>query len=83
MRNFSILNINEGGRPVQREKPTNEIIDAFQTHFGIRLPEAYLELLRHSNGGHPELDTIAPVGRSGAARWAVNRFYHLDGDRRS
>ena len=81
MRNLSELNINEVGNPVRRSPPTSDVVDAFQAHFGIALPEDYLKLLRHSNGGHPELDSIQPVGRSGAARWAVNRFYHLDDDR--
>jgi hypothetical protein len=39
--------------------------------------------LRFSNGGHPELDSIDPIGRPGASRWAVNRFYYLDDDRTS
>jgi hypothetical protein len=59
------------------------VIDTFQTCFGLELPEAYLRLLRYSNDGHPELDSIEPVGRPGAARWAVNHFYHLDEDRTS
>lgn len=78
MRDLSELNINEGGKPVQRPAPTRKAIEAFQTHFGITLPEEYLHLLRHSNGGHPELDSVEPIGRPGAARWSVNRFYHLD-----
>lgn len=83
MRNLSELNVNEGGMPTRRAAPTDAVIEAFQAHFGVRLPEDYLKLLRHSNGGHPELDSIQPVGRLGAARWAVNRFYHLDDDRAS
>lgn len=83
MRSLSELNINEGGKPVVRPAPTKDVIDAFQAHFGFPLPEEYLRLLRYSNGGHPELDSIEPFGRPGAARWAVNRFYHLDEDRTS
>jgi hypothetical protein len=80
MRNLSELNINEGGKRVGRLAPSNEIIDAFQSHFGISLPELYLKLLRHSNGGHPEIDSIESVAKPGTSRWAVNRFYHLDND---
>src|SRR5215469_13672208 len=83
MRNLSELNINEGGKRVDRLAPSKEIINAFQDHFAVTLPENYLKLLRHSNGGHPELDSIEPLGRPGASRWAVDQFYHLDNDRAS
>lgn len=81
MRDLDELNINEGGKPVNRLAPTKDLIDAFQARFAVTLPKEYLWLLEHSNGGHPELDSIEPVGRPGAARWTVNRFYHLDDDR--
>ncbi len=80
MRNLSELKINEKGKPVGRPSPTNEALKEFQSHFGVMLPESYIMLLRHSNGGHPQVDSIEPIGRPLAARWAVNRFYHLDGD---
>jgi len=83
MRNITELNINEKGKPVSRNPPSAEIINQFQSHFGVILPEAYIELLRHTNGGHPELGSIMPIGRPNAARWGVNRFYHLDDDKSS
>jgi SMI1 / KNR4 family (SUKH-1) len=83
MRDLSELNINEGGEPVRRPAPAEGMIQAFQAHFEILLPPDYLILLRHSNGGHPELDTIKPVGRPGTSEWAVSKFYHLDGDKTS
>jgi hypothetical protein len=83
MRNLSELNINKKGKPIGHPSPTNGTIREFQSHFGVILPEDYIELLRHSNGGHPEVDSIQPIGRPEAARWAVNRFYHLDDDKNS
>ncbi|MGA9780391.1 MAG: SMI1/KNR4 family protein [Verrucomicrobiia bacterium] len=83
MRNISELNINDGGKRIARSAPFDEVINAFQSHFGIILPKSYLRLLQHSNGGHPELDSIVPVSRPGAARWAVNRFHYLDTDKTS
>ena len=80
MRSLSELNINERGKRVERRPPSDEVIHAFETRFGIKLPKEYLSLLRHSNGGHPELDSIEVPGKSGT-RWAVNRFYFLDEDR--
>jgi len=78
MRDLSELNINERGVPVARPAPADRVIDAFQSRFGLKLPADYIALLRFSNGGHPELDSFEPIGRPGAAPWAVNRFYHLD-----
>jgi hypothetical protein len=80
MRDLRELNINEGGRPVTRPPPSDELIGRFERHFQIVLPPAYLDLLRFANGGHPEMDTIAPIGRPGVSEWAVNHFYHLDHD---
>jgi hypothetical protein len=83
MRNLTELNINERGRPVGRSAPNETIIKAFESHFGIRLPTDFTALLRHSNGGHPELDSFKPIGRPGVASWAVNQFYRLDDDKSS
>jgi hypothetical protein len=35
----------------------------------------------HSNGGHPELDTIKPMGRTDVEEWGVNHFLYLNEDR--
>jgi hypothetical protein len=83
VRNLSELNINERGKPVGRAAPAQSVIDAIESRFGLKLPADYVALLRYANGGHPEVDSIKPAGRPGAARWAVNRFYHLDDDRDS
>ena len=83
MRELSELKMNECGKPVRRLPPTEEVINEFQSRFRIALPEAYLQLLRYSNGGHPELDSVEPASRSEAVRWAVNRFHFLDNDRTS
>jgi hypothetical protein len=77
MRDVRELNINEGGRPVQRPAPTNEQIAAFEARFGLELPEEYLLLLQASNGGHPEVDSFRPVRTAETGFWGVNRFYHL------
>jgi hypothetical protein len=84
MRDLSELKLNEGGKPMARPAPSAEVIQAFQACYGLTLPNDYLTLLHHSNGGHPKLDSIKPIGgRPGATGWAVNRFYHLDHDRTS
>jgi hypothetical protein len=80
MRNLSELKMNEGGRVVSRPAPSDEMVAAFQSRYDITIPEDYQAFLRHSNGGHPALDSIEPIGRPGAARWSVNRFYFLDAD---
>jgi len=80
MRELPELNLNERGMPVQRSAPSRELIQAFQTYFRVELPDEYLHLLRYSNGGHPELDSIQPIGSCGTAWWSVDHFYHLDAD---
>jgi hypothetical protein len=80
MRNLSELKINDGGKPVRRRAPTNDDVEAFQARFRVTLPDEYLFLLRHSNGGHPELDTVFPIGQPENV-WSVNEFYHLDDDK--
>jgi len=80
MRNLNELNINEGGRLVARSAPLVADIKSFEASFGIRLPKSYITFLNHSNGGHPELDTFAPIKGDNGNTWAVNRFYFLDSD---
>jgi len=78
MRNLDELNVNEGGRPVARLPATDEQLQQFETKHGLVLPAGLRQLLRHSNGGHPELDTIRAVGSGDS--FSVSRFHHLDGD---
>jgi hypothetical protein len=83
MRDLSELNINVGGKRVERAVPSDEQVREFQEHFDITLPSEYLRLLRYSNGGHPELNSIQPAGRPEATRWAIDKFYYLSSDRNS
>lgn len=81
MRDLDELNVNEGGRPVTRRPPTATEIAAFESEHGVSLPDAYLRLLRHANGGHPELDSFVPADSDDDTdRWQVNSFYFLDAD---
>lgn len=80
MRDLAELNINEGGLPVGRMPPTEKQIHAFETRFGVRLPDDYLTLLRHSNGGHPERNVFCPKGLKGDYLESVDHFYHLNDD---
>ncbi|HEX8223319.1 MAG TPA: SMI1/KNR4 family protein [Allosphingosinicella sp.] len=68
MRNLAELNLNDGGRPVDRAPPSAKAIAEFEREFSVSLPEEYIRLLTFSNGGHPELDTIAPMGRRAETR---------------
>jgi len=78
MRDLTEIDINLGGRRVERPSPSAADVSAFEVRFGVRLPLAYLTLLGHANGGHPELDTVYPDGS-----WSVGWFYHLSNDRAS
>ena len=80
MRELSELNINEGGTPVQRPAPTEEEIANFQKHFSVSLPLEYLMLLKHSNGGHPELCSFIPKFQDESNRWGIDYFYHLNSE---
>jgi hypothetical protein len=81
MRDLAELNINEGGLPVTRSAPSAEVIAAFEREFDITIPAGLLALLRHSNGGHPELDLYKPPTWTSDYTWAVTRFHFLDDDK--
>ena len=83
MRDFAELNLNEGGKRVDRAPPSPEVISAFEREFGVSLPPDYISFLTYSNGGHPELDSIAPMGRRDIAMRAINRFSYLNEDQES
>ncbi len=81
MRDLIELNINEGGKPVRRRSPDDEELDAFQAHYGVSLPRDYTDFLKHTNGGHPQLNSFRPTGEIEDALWTVDRFYHLTPDK--
>lgn len=81
MRDLAELKFNEGGERVNRAPPSEDVIAAFERAYGVVLPADYVSLLMHSNGGHPEVDTIAPMGRTDIASTAVSRFFFLTEDR--
>ena len=83
MRDLAELNINEGGEPVERPAPTAGQIEAFERAFGVKLPDDYLTLLRHANGGSPEVDSIDPAEGGEVASWAVDHFLFLTDNRDS
>lgn len=77
MRKLSELNINEGGWPVTRPKPSHELFVDLELKTGLRIPAELRELLQSANGGHPELDSVGGAG----GQFAVDIFYHLtEGD---
>jgi cell wall assembly regulator SMI1 len=80
MRNLAELNINEGGGPINRPPPTPEVIAAFEHEFNVSLPQEYVELLRHSNGGHPQADIVVEPQGIEYSNWAVNHFCYLNED---
>jgi hypothetical protein len=62
--------------------PSDPLVEAFESHFGYKLPVDYLTLLRFSNGGHPRLETCS-VHVDGGADYVVgiSHFFHLTEDR--
>jgi hypothetical protein len=81
MRDLSELNMNQGGKPVTRLPPSEIDIQQFEAEFDVVLPADYVAFLNHSNGGHPELDSIAPEARSDLPTRGVDHFYFLNDDR--
>jgi hypothetical protein len=59
MRNLAELKLADArGEPVDRAPPSAEVISAFEREFNVSLPPEYLEFLKYSNGGPPELDGL-------------------------
>lgn len=77
MRDISTININDGGRPVNRDRPSESDIREFEQEFKVLLPLEYLEFLRLTNGGHPENGSFVPLGDKSDNRFSVDYFYHL------
>ncbi len=73
MRNLSELNINDGGSAVTRARPTDGEFANFEARYKVTVPNELRALLRHSNGGCPELDSLEANGQS----WSLNHFLHL------
>ncbi len=80
LRDLRELNMNVGGDPVDRPAPTPEEIAAVESVVAASLPATYVDFLRFSNGGQPELDTFYVSTDAGAEAWNVNSFFHISSD---
>jgi hypothetical protein len=81
MRNLNELRMNEIGPRVDRNPPSDAIIDEFQSHFGIALPHDYVQFLKHTNGGYSRPNLFLPKNDTRGEIWALDHFYHLEADR--
>jgi hypothetical protein len=74
MRNLSELEIDARCRD-SRPQFSEELLQSLETLYNVRLPQSYVEFLKFSNGGIPEVSEFrSPDGFSGA----IGIFYHLD-----
>jgi hypothetical protein len=81
MRNLKELRINEGGNPVSHPEPTDADVRSIERAVGAPLPSEYVALLKHANGGHPEIGSFWVEDRGRRERWSVNVFYGLGADK--
>src|SRR6266516_4875208 len=77
MRDLTELNLNDGGKWLDRPAPTAHQIAVVERLAGAYLPAAYLAFLRFSNGGQPEVDTFTATN---GHEWVVNTFFHIASD---
>lgn len=77
MRDLGEININDNGKPVDRLPPSEEQIARFEHRYNVTLPAEYVQMLLHSNGGHPEVNSFIPVNLDGS--WGIDEFYWLGG----
>ncbi len=78
MRKIEELNINEGGKPVSRPAPTEDLLEQFRAYTGLAIPAELRHLLQYANGGHPELNAVGGAG----GQFAVDCFFHLTANSR-
>ncbi len=78
MRNLEELKI----RGATLRRPTEVHIQNFESHFGVRLPQDLIALLRFKNGGSPEPATFQPQAIKEPSPHVVNRFCFLNGDKK-
>lgn len=83
MRPLTELYIDTGTGETRGRSPSSAAIHAFESWFGHKLPEEYLQLLAHANGGSPELSAVVPTGKTINESWDVDHFYSLDEDEKS
>lgn len=83
MRDITELGLNIGGNPVLRLPPSDAMIEAFEGQYELRLPKSYINFLKHTNGGCPELDSFRPANNSFDTKWTIDRFYFLSNEKTS
>jgi len=73
------LNVNDRGRPVSGLSGGEALIRDLESRLGSALPPAYVDFLRHANGGHPEIGCFRPLDSVVENIFDVDRFYSLGG----
>lgn len=76
MRDLDELNIRHFGGPA-RPSPTLDQIAFVEDLVGVKLPSSYIELLRFSNGGWPEVQIFYDKTKGSCEEWSINHFFHI------
>lgn len=80
MRDLRELRMNSRGGWAVTRPLTAEGLRSVEELVGKRLPSGYVEFLRFSNGGYPELDTFEYESVGGQREWSGTRFFHVSAD---
>jgi SMI1 / KNR4 family (SUKH-1) len=80
MRDLQQIGLNSGGKSVTLAAPTDNQLALVEKLLGCPVPDAYILFLRHSNGGHPALDSLTVQGPGGDQQFGVSGFFHIAAD---
>ena len=82
MRDLHELKLSVYGEPVTTPPPTADQLSLVERLIGAKLPAAYVEFLRFSNGGYPQLRTFyVEVEEKGYREtWSISSFFSITSD---
>jgi cell wall assembly regulator SMI1 len=75
MRALEELKVSNSSKPPADDASLKRL----EGQIGLKLPAAYIALLKQINGGHPQLDTFS----NDEGEWSVNNFFFVGDDESS
>jgi hypothetical protein len=69
------LNINVNGIPTSGFVGSDDLFNNVAARVGVPLPKEYIDFIRESDGGHPEVGSFFPQGEGTEGSFSIDWFY--------